>query len=1210
MPSLKFYLFGAPRLERLSSERSESMGVRRRKGLALLAYLTTSERAHNRDALATLLWPDSDQAGARANLRRDLSRLQQDLGADALLAEHDLIGVKDGALWCDVLTFRELLARVAEHGHPQAAVQMAGVAGELCQDCVHWLQEAVALYGGDFMAGFTLPDSLAFEEWQLFQTERLRRAYGRALQQLLKWHSDGGEYVQALGYASRWLALDPLHEGAQRQMMRLYAWSGETAAALRQYKECARVLQEELGVSPAPETVELYEAIRKQSLPQPTAAAATRSSRKAPVAVLSAVAATRGGLLIPFVGRRAELDRLVAALERALEGEGQTILLEGEPGIGKSRLVQEAARYGAQQGFGVLLGKCYQGEESMPYQVVMGLLDQVLANWSDEPLAQLAPGALAELALLAPEIGARFPELPQLPRGLEEARQARLFRSISQLFVALASTSGGLIVVVDDLQWADAVTRLLITHLAHQAPQESLLLVLTYRSEDAATDEELATQLHGLKNQPGVQHFVLSRLSSSEAARLVHELPASPSEAEVLGQWLHRETDGNPFFLVSILQSLQEQALLSREGPHGWRLDGEKLLHSDARLALPDALREAVRGRLLRAPRAQRAVLDVAAVYGRSFDFGTLQATTGESATSLLDLLENLIRRQLLQEEKDGRHYDFSHDKIREVVYQDLSAARRRVLHRMVAETLEERGRETAAMLAGHFEAAQVWDRAIEQLQMAASHARDLFAIREALNFYDRALAAAQQDENVAGEPRLLRLYEERGETRALAADFDGAVADLQRALNLAQARDDRAGEGALLTQLGMAYRRADDYENARSTLSRALQLARAAGDAHRVADNLFHLGTVIWTEGDNRRSAPYQEEAVAICRRESFSDLVAVQATHGLAESFFLSGFYEEAASYFAESLSLARQIGDRGYEAENLYMLGAVHSGLIGADYAQAKASLEESLRISGAAQMDWHVLPPLFLLCDVVASLGNYGVALQYGLEAVQLAERLGIVYFKSIALDFLGNLYRGLNLLDKAEAAHAQGAQEAARGHAGNWLPRIEADLAIDRLRQGHLEVGKVLRDALETCLTRGQELHGARCLEGLAEWALAVDDAAQALSYARQLQELAEIRGMRESLVAAWQWQGMALTHLVRAEEAHEALAKALSLAETLAVQCVLREVHGVLLSCFRREGQLAQAAQHQKALDTIVARIISSLPDPALRRGLEAGEYV
>jgi predicted ATPase/DNA-binding SARP family transcriptional activator len=1180
MSSLRLSLLGAPRLERSG----EHVDIRRRKGLALLAYLATTRKPHNRDALATLLWPNSDQAGARANLRRDLSRLQKDVGEDVLETEQDQIAFNESALTVDVVAFRRALAAVDEHDH---------AAGHLCDDCRSRLETAISLYKGEFLEGFTVPDSAAFEEWLLFQAERLRRAYGRALQQLLQWHAAQEAYEQALSYAHSWLALDPLNESAQRQIMRLYAWAGETAAALRQYRECARILEEELGVSPAQETTALYEAIRSQSLPPPSQASADSLPTPGESAMATLSPTPEIGLDIPLVGRQAELKQLNNALNEATEGRGQTILLEGEPGIGKSRLVQEVAQQAAEQNVNLLLGKCYQGQASMPYQIVIELLDQILVNWP-AAFRQLSPPALAELALLVPELTTLFPDLPPLPTGLDEARQARLLRTITRLFTIVAAGKG-LMVVVDDLQWTDPVSRLFLQHLARQLSREPILLIVTFRSEEVAADEELSAYVHSLQRERRVQHISLARLSGDDARALVRHLTTDPANAEMLGRWLHQETDGNPFFLISILQSLLEQGLWAEAGTQGRRLDAERLQSAGADLTLPDALREAIRARLLRLPRAVRPLLDVAAVYGRRFDFDILQAISGESSSSLLDLLEELLLRQLLREEEGGRYYDFSHDKIREVVYYSLSGARRRLLHRIIAETLEERGSESAATLAGHFEAAQIGDRAVHYLGRAALRAHDLFAIREALGFYDRALALAESDEQAADDNTLVDLYKQRGETRALAGDFDGAVEDLQRALALVRVVDDEAAQRTLLAQLGMTYRRADNYDRARPVLERALALARAANDPHGVADALFHLGTVIWTEGDNRDSIPYQKEAVEICRRKGFSDLVAVQATHGRGETFFLAGYYEEAKTYLSESLALSRQIGDRAYEAENLYMLGAINSALLGAHYEQARDALEEALEISRAAQMDWHVVPPLFILGDVLGSLGQYGAALEHAREAVQLADRLGIIYFKSMALDYLGSLYRDLNLLDKAVAAHSQGQEEAAGGHAGNWLPRIQANLAIDRLRQGQMDVDDALQGALQTCIERSQELHGARCLEGLAEWAVAAGEPGLALDYTHRLQEMAAPRGMRERLVRAYQWRGTALLHLEREEEAEDCLQQSLAMAETMGAPCVLRKVHRALAALYEQRGQEDVYKQHDDADRRLTAQIADSL---------------
>jgi serine/threonine protein kinase/DNA-binding SARP family transcriptional activator/alpha-beta hydrolase superfamily lysophospholipase len=259
MAALRFFLLGAPRLE----QQHQSINLSRRKAFAALAYLVVTRQPHSRDKLATLLWPDQDQSGARANLRRDLSTLKQILGDQTLLVDQSLVSLNpDADLWSDVDEFQARLAVVQQHPHTN---------GHWCVECAAALKAAVDLYRADFMAGFSLPDSPEFDEWQFFETERLRHLLADALQRLIGWHTNRAEYEAAIAYARRWLALDALHEPAHRQLMRLYAWAGQHAAALRQYQECARLLEEELGAPPDAETTALHEAIRtKQVLPPAT----------------------------------------------------------------------------------------------------------------------------------------------------------------------------------------------------------------------------------------------------------------------------------------------------------------------------------------------------------------------------------------------------------------------------------------------------------------------------------------------------------------------------------------------------------------------------------------------------------------------------------------------------------------------------------------------------------------------------------------------------------------------------------------------------------------------------------------------------------------------------------------------------------------------------------------------------------------------------
>jgi predicted ATPase/DNA-binding SARP family transcriptional activator len=320
MYSLRISLLGVPRVER----DGKAVPIRRRKVLALLAYLAVTRQPHSRDGLATMFWPESDQSSALANLRRDLSRLKRAVGDQALdvdrlqialLRQTDPSTSSGQGVWLDVEAFKRRLAASHAHGH---------AAAELCAKCAEALTEAVSLYTGDFMAGFSLPDSLEFDEWQFFQAEGLRQSFAEAVEKLAQWHTAQGEVEQGIEYARRWVALDPLQEQAQRQLMRLYARSGQQAAAVRQYQECARLLQEELGVEPEPETTALYEAIRTKQFPP----APARRHKLPPQAT-------------PFVGREEEL----ADLRRLLleEPACRLLTLVGPGGIGKTRLALEAA---------------------------------------------------------------------------------------------------------------------------------------------------------------------------------------------------------------------------------------------------------------------------------------------------------------------------------------------------------------------------------------------------------------------------------------------------------------------------------------------------------------------------------------------------------------------------------------------------------------------------------------------------------------------------------------------------------------------------------------------------------------------------------------------------------------------------------------------------------------------------------------------------
>jgi DNA-binding SARP family transcriptional activator/pimeloyl-ACP methyl ester carboxylesterase len=257
MSEFRLSLLNTPQLERDALP----LPITRRKTMALLAYLAVTGTAHSRDYLATLFWPEYDQSSALANLRRELSRLRDDLGTQALISDRSQVQLNpDAGFWLDVTSFQSQLNTALQHTHLQES---------FCGQCLEELRAATEMYHDDFMTGFSLPDSPGFDEWQFFEREELRRLLSEALISLIKYLVMPGEFTQAIPYARRWLAMDKMNEEAHRTLMKLYAWSGQQAAALRQYQECQRILKEELGLKPEDETQQLYEAIKTRQLSPP-----------------------------------------------------------------------------------------------------------------------------------------------------------------------------------------------------------------------------------------------------------------------------------------------------------------------------------------------------------------------------------------------------------------------------------------------------------------------------------------------------------------------------------------------------------------------------------------------------------------------------------------------------------------------------------------------------------------------------------------------------------------------------------------------------------------------------------------------------------------------------------------------------------------------------------------------------------------------------
>ena len=904
----------------------------------------------------------------------------------------------------------------------------------------------------------------------------------------------------------------------------------------------------------------------------------------------------------PFVGRNNEYGLLIGLIARLTTGTGYTVLIEGEPGIGKSRLLREVTRYAHAQDLPTLTTNCYEIERAMPYQPVVDLVTRALERVSTAALRTLAPVSLAELAALVPEVAERCPDLPQLSNDFPEARQARLSRAVDQLLEA-SRDGRPAVLMVDDFQWADDASAQVLHYLARHTAQRPVLLIYAYRDDAVDSDEHFAQLIESLRRDTDARRVPLARLGYADTESLVAALaaanpganPGANLDAPGLAERLQRETEGNPFFLMSILQSLSE---------------GETQLEpraSDSPGLLPDALRAAVRVRLAHVPRAIRPLLETAAVLGRRFDFDTLLDVTHEPEAQLLDAVEALVKRRLLREEPEGGVYDFSHDKLREVAYRDISGARRRLLHQSVAEVLERRGEgathERDAQLAEHYERAHLWAKALHYLVLSAEHSQKLFAMRDALHWLDRSAALSEAHPESLDEQQRLAIYEQRGAARAQAGQTQGAVADMRRVIEALRAGGEREKTRDALIQLGMAYRRADQYEQATACLTEALAESRAMNDERHAADTLYHLGTVAWSNGQNDQAIGFHQQAVEICECTGFTDLVAVQAWHGRGEAHFANAEPAAAIACYTRSLELARGIGDKSYESENLMMIGHACLGTKGlGDYPRAMENFEAALDIARAADLQWHFGPTLIGIDHARACTGRYGEAWTDIQKTLHWLESLGQARYQLIAIDCIGHLLLDLGLNELAVEHLERG---IALGHDTGilfWRATIDTHLALARSRLGQKIDTPALQTTLEQTRRTSERYMMVRCIDGLAEIALAAGDASRCRAYGDELLEIAEPNGLRELEAVARRWRGESMFAEKDYVKAQAELSRAAALAEDIGRVRLQMDAQTALAGLLAAQGQ-NEAAQFHNAKACAIAEAIEKSLDSS---GLEA----
>ena len=852
--TLRLDLLGSPVVE----VDGAPLSVDTRKAVALLAFLALEGGAHRRDSLAALLWPEVDPERARGALRRTLSTLRRGLGGGHVVAVGETVSLDPAGVELDVARFREFAAAADADS----------------------LAEAARLYRGELLSGFGLRDSVPFDDWQSLQEGRLARELGALLDRLADALAARGDLDAALEHARRRLELDPLHEPAHYRLMDLSARAGRRAAALEQYRECVRTLHRELGVAPLESTTELYHAIRDGRVaPAPT-----------PPPVLEPVSAR------PLVGREQEWAALVAAY-RAVGPDGRLVVLEGELGIGKTRLAQELQAWARGEDAVVVGVRAFEHERALAY----GTLIELLRGAEREgELGQVPEAARSEAARLVAAFGPAAPEPLDGPGA-----QARFFDGLAVTLESLAAGPMPALLVVDDTHWADAASLEVLAYLARRLRGRPLLLVLTWRPEEATAAHPARRILAEAQREGLASTIRPGRLDRDEVARLA---AVAGAPAEIVDR-LFGETQGVPFFVAEYLDA----------GGESWDL--------------PAGVRELLEARLAGASEVATQVAAAAAVLGREFDPDTLRRVAGRADEEVVAALEELCARGILAEGGDET-YDFRHEQARRVAYDGAGVGRRRLLHARAADALAARGPTAAVAL--HLRLAGQAERAADCYAVAGEQARALHANAEALAHFEAALGLGHPDTvrlersvgdlqtlqgryadalasyesaaAFAGEPERAELEHRIGLVHDRRGEFQLADASFVEALALT-ADDDFEGRARLLADRSLAAHRLGRDAEAAALAADSLELAERAGDATAQAQAHNILGVLAARRGDEAAASAELVQSLALA--EAGDDVVArIAALNNLA-------LVDGDASRLDHARALCATIGDRHREA-----------------------------------------------------------------------------------------------------------------------------------------------------------------------------------------------------------------------------------------------------------------------------------------------------
>ncbi len=1017
LPTRRIWTFGSLRLKEGDNPAITVGG----KSLSLLAYLLIHHNTPQpREIVAEYLWPGSEPAQSRRHLSDTLYRLRQTIGDGWLLVDRERLSLRmEDGLWVDAWAFEQL----AQSDNP-----------------ADW-EKAANLYKGDL-----LPE--LYEDWVLPAQVRLRELYLTCLDRLATEAEADGRFSPAHTYYQQLIRYNPLREDGYRGLMRCLAGLGRLTEALNVYEQLVDFLAEEMDVRPTLATRHLAEQIERD----------WQQSRRAS----SRMQAT------PFIGRAAERTRLLTCLDQARQGQDGLVVVLGEAGVGKTRLLQELVKAAEWRGWRILQGQSEEFALPATYAPLIQALTAVpRPRW--QQLKQLVePFWLSLLANLIPDLS----EIVRLPptQELEDAHQ-QLPQAIGRVLLGLQEIAPHLI-LLDDVQWGDPGLWPLLDSLQPMLSEANLLLVVSGRPESMRNQEAAWSKLEAWDRQ-GRPFVHLDGLPPTALAELAAAQGTAVSPQQL--QQLHQTSGGNPLFVQTLLADANWPNLTPDP-------------------AAPPSLDQLIQRRLDNLNPGQRLVLQAASVIGYQFDYATWTAVLGNMPTPLLPTLAGELEQEgLLVLEREN--YRFAHDAMRACIYREMPAERREALHRQILTFLSDAPRPDPLVCLHHAQQLDEPDAIARFAVQAGQEAAATFNPQAALTYFSQAAAAAE-----TGTNWWVQAMDGRIQAAITLARHDQVEEEAQSLLAWTQQQGTAVQQARAYFYCAniawMSGRQAQAQHLAQAGLSLARQQPNLGGDV--AARLLETLARIARDQGDNRACQQWVEEALAHYQAAG-NRLGEASALDKLANLRYEAGDYQQAAEQHRQAAEQFRQLGATLHEGRTLNGLALALRAL--GQYDEARAIHERCLAIARQFQDRYGEWSHLVNLGNIGYELGDFATAVDHYQAALVIPQKLQAPRGISMTLNNLGQARRGQQRLDEALAYFDDALQinrehgfRSGEGHSlnGRGLALLAAGRYEDALA--------ALRDALAIWRELDDRLRLLDALAGLtlAHTALAQSEPAQQL----------------------------------------------------------------------------------------------------------------